>query len=225
MKKTLIKSSIFVSALIAIALIPSNSQLSFGYGGDNSAGTAPTCGSEKPDQVVLYEPNHSLLPKATKPGDVRLNWLKANKADKYTVAFGTASGKYIYGLPDVGNTTNFTVSHLTRGKKYYFVVRGVNGCMPGPWSREWAVTVGGSAGGAVTALNTNTQRVVTPPNIPPTLPPAGTAPKDVQNNAPANNQPGTPAQQPQTYVPPAPAPQQTGFFGGLWKGFMGIFGR
>lgn len=222
MKKTLFKASLLGLAILAIVLIPGNSQLAFGYDTPTFAGSttnAPTCGNEKPDKVVLYQPNHSLLPKATDPNSVRLNWLKANRANKYTIAFGLASGNYIYGLPDVGDTNNFTVNHLTSGKTYYFVVRGANGCMPGPWSREWAVRIGGGGrGGSLTTLNTNSPRVVTPPNI---VPATGTPPQDLQ---------ATPTTQPAGGLPvynsptPTPAPQP-GFFQRFWRGFLGIFGR
>lgn len=210
MKKTLIKVSLVVVALVAIILIPGNSKFIFGYG------DTPMCVNEKPDRVVLYEPNHALLPKATGPNEVRLNWLKTNKATKYTIAFGFSSGNYIYGFPDTGDTDHFTVGNLTSGKKYYFVVRGVNGCMPGLWSMEWAVRVGGGTGGSFTSLNTNSRQIITPPNIP---------------------QPGTPRVTPlpstnptgglPTYNPPQPTPPQagSGFFQSLWHGFLGLFGR
>lgn len=221
MKKTLVKVSILGFALLAIALIPGNSKFVFGYGSPTFAGSStepPVCDKEKPAQVVLYEPNHPLLPKAVNAYDVRLNWLKADKANKYTLAFGLSSGNYIYGLPNVGNTDHFTVGSLTPGQKYYFVVRGVNECMPGLWSREWAVRIGGGTGGVFTNLNTNSPRVITPPNIPSTLPRAGTPPR----NLPVTSIPqagGIP------FTPPLPTPTpQQGFFQGVWHGFLGIFG-
>jgi len=220
MKKSLIKVSLLVAALSAIALIPSNTEMIFGYGNAptfaGSTTNSPSCNKTKPDRVVLYEPNHALLPKATDANAVRLNWLAANNSTKYTVAFGTAAGNYSYGLPDVGNTTNFTVNNLVSGTKYYFVVRGVNDCMPGAWSKEWAVQIGGGGGG-FTSTDTGSPTIVTPPNIPATLPPTGTSPDQMGN-------PGSTTTT--VFTPPAfPTPTpQPGFFGNLWKGFLGIFG-
>jgi len=242
MLKGLVKISLLGLALIAVVVIPGNAKLVFGYGSGNpnlnpgsgsssssnsssnsnsgSTGT-PTCNNQAPDKVVLYQPNHPLLPKATGPNQIRLNWLKANRATKYTVAFGLSSGKYIYGLPDVGDTNNFTVSYLTPGKTYYFVVRGVNDCMPGPWSMEWAARVGGGTG-TFTKLNTNSPTVVTPPNIPVTPPTTGVVnPPTTNAQPPAQTQPSV-----GTHTPPqsAPAPQP-GFFQNLWHGILGIFGK
>src|SRR3989338_5410413 len=170
MKKPILILSLIGIAFLAIAAIPGNSKFVFGYGSDatfaGSSTLPPVCNKEKPDQVILYEPNHPLLPKAASSKEVRLNWLKANRANKYTLAFGFSSGNYIYGFPDTGDTDHFTVGSLTSGKKYYFVVRGVNGCMPGLWSMEWAVRVGGGTGGSFTSLNTNSRQIITPPNIP-----------------------------------------------------------
>src|SRR4030067_2000371 len=174
MKKATIKCSLILTAIVVLALVPLNKQLIFGYDSPTFAGSStnpPVCSKEKPAAVLLYEPGHSLLPTATNPEDVRLNWLKVDKASKYTIAFGLASGNYIYGLPDVGNTDHFTVDDLTPGTTYYFVVRGVNDCMPGPWSQEWAATAGGGTG-TFTPLDTNSGDIITPPNIPVT-PPSG----------------------------------------------------
>src|SRR3990167_8600544 len=142
MRKNSVKIVLSVFVLGLLALVPLNSNLAFGY---NNTTDTPVCSKQAPSQVVLYEPNHRLLPKATKSGEVRLNWLKTRNANKYTVAFGVKPGNYIYGAADVGDTNNFTVRFLTPGKKYYFVVRGVNDCMPGAWSREWAASTGRSA--------------------------------------------------------------------------------
>jgi len=206
----------FVALAFAVLLIvPKNSQLAFGYG---TTGT-PSCGKIAPDQVVLYEPNHPLLPRATIGGEVLLNWLKATRATKYTVAFGTSSGNYIYGQADVGDTDHFLVRFLTPGRRYYFAVRGVNDCMPGPWSMEWPVLVGGqrilvgqpSSGGYVT---------LTPP-APTTFVPTQGAPTQTPT-APGFEQPTT---QPTTVSPPPfppispPAPSLS-----LWQRILRFFG-
>lgn len=217
MKKSLVKICLLGFALLAIALIPGNAKFVFGYGDSptfaGSTTEAPVCNKEQSDKVVLYEPNHPLLPKATGPNEVRLNWLKVSNADKYTIAFGLSSGNYIYGFPDTGDTDHFTVGDLVPGNTYYFVVRGVNGCMPGPWSMEWGVKIGGGTGFSTT-LDTNSPLVTTPPNLF-RLPAAGTSPEDLQ-----------PTPTPPTYTPPPfPTPTPLGFFQGLWHNFLGIFGK
>lgn len=142
MKKTIFRIGLVIFAFTLLVLIPLNSNLTFGYGTTST----PSCDKEKPSQVVLYEPNHPLLPKATGAGEVRLNWLKAERANKYTVGFGLSAGNYIYGATNIADTNNYTVSHLNPGTRYYFAVKGVNDCMPGDWSREWSAAAGGRGG-------------------------------------------------------------------------------
>ena|SRR3989338_8126621 len=156
MKKTVLKVAVSIFVLALITLIPKNTDLTFGYN------EIQACNKEKPTQVVLYEPNHRLLPRATKSGEVRLNWLKAERADRYTVAFGVSSGNYIYGAANVGNTDHFDVRFLTPGKRYYFAVKGANDCMPGPWSREWSVLVGRNGTASVIKPRTTTYKYPTP---------------------------------------------------------------
>jgi hypothetical protein len=54
----------------------------------------------------------------------------------YLVSYGVSSGNYIYGNPNVGNVTSYTVGSLVTAKPYYFAVKAVNGCMPGAYSNE-----------------------------------------------------------------------------------------
>jgi len=77
---------------------------------------------------------------------VTLTWTPAgNPKTYYLVAYGTSSGNYIYGNPNVGgsNTTSYTVNNLSGGTTYYFVVRAGNGCMPGPFSNQLSATPNG----------------------------------------------------------------------------------
>lgn len=154
MPKSLIKAFLIFLVVVGVGLVPGNSKLLFGYGsGADTSGQfhQDVCENEAPLKVVLYEPNHPALPKTTAKGEVILNWLKLTaNADKYTIAYGVQPGNYIYGLPDVGNVSSFTVGYLNPGTRYYFVVRGVNGCMPGPWSKEWSAVAPGGGGGGLT---------------------------------------------------------------------------
>lgn len=77
---------------------------------------------------------------------ITLTWTKAaDPVNYYLIAYGTASGDYIYGNPNVGgnDTTSYSVGGLVTGTTYYFVVRAGNGCAPGSYSNELAATVGG----------------------------------------------------------------------------------
>lgn len=95
-------------------------------------GSAPSCNSSKPGTPTNLVINRQ--------GDKAvLTWSPADSATTYTIAYGTAPGNYIYGVPDTGNVTTFTVGSLDPNSQYYFVVRAVNNCMPG----DWNATTGG----------------------------------------------------------------------------------
>lgn len=65
----------------------------------------------------------------------------ANPVSNYLISYGIASGKYIYGDPNVGGqgTTSFTVGSLTGNKEYYFVVAATNNCGASAFSNEMSV--------------------------------------------------------------------------------------
>lgn len=74
-----------------------------------------------------------------------LTWVdSANPVKNYLISYGTFSGKYIYGNPNVGGqgTTSYTVGSLVSGKTYYFVVAASNVCGASGFSNEMSVTVG-----------------------------------------------------------------------------------
>ncbi|PIV08936.1 hypothetical protein COS52_00090 [Candidatus Roizmanbacteria bacterium CG03_land_8_20_14_0_80_39_12] len=76
-----------------------------------------------------------------------LTWTgAASPVSHYLLSYGFTSGQYIYGNPNVGGqgTTSYTVGSLSPGKKYYFVVKAVNGCTPGNFSNEVSTIAGGS---------------------------------------------------------------------------------
>jgi hypothetical protein len=76
---------------------------------------------------------------------ITLTWTDAaNPVTRYLISYGLASGKYIYGSPNVGGqgTTSYTVGSLSSGNKYYFVVQAINGCAPGNFSNELSATAG-----------------------------------------------------------------------------------
>lgn len=115
-----------------------------GSGGSGGGGPAnpPVCSDATPGSAPRLI---SAVPGAN---SVTLTWEKAQPpVSYYLVAYGTESGDYIYGNPDVGgpDTTGYTVTNLSGGKNYYFVVRAGNGCTPGPFSNEIGAVPYGSA--------------------------------------------------------------------------------
>lgn len=66
--------------------------------------------------------------------------------DKYVLEYGLESGKYIYGADNIGEagTRTYRVGFLNKNTNYWFRVRAMNGCMPGPWSNEF---LGNTKGG------------------------------------------------------------------------------
>ena len=130
-----------------------------------SSTSPPTCSNTAPKMVWPF------WAKAAGSGKVDLTWGKIEDVTSWTVAYGIAPGTYIYGMSNFGNDTwrSLTVNELPRGT-YYFVIRGNNGCKPGPFSNEWKVVVGGGmqtfTGGQQLGVTTEE---VAPPEV--TVPP------------------------------------------------------
>lgn len=59
-------------------------------------------------------------------GQAALRWTAATTATSYTVKYGTAPGTYTTTLP-LGNVTTHTITGLTNGTAYYFIVTASNG--------------------------------------------------------------------------------------------------
>jgi len=90
-------------------------------------------------QLVSAAPNGS--------DQITLTWTDAtDPVNHYLLAYGTASGQYIYGNPNIGGqgTTSYDVGSLAKGTTYYFVVRAINGCNPGSYSNEIFAVAGES---------------------------------------------------------------------------------
>ena len=112
-----------------------------GSGGGNPS--APTCNDAAPSSApYLYKIDRG-------ENTATLYWTKAqDPVSYYLVAYGTTPGNYIYGNPNVGGkeTTSYTVTGLSGGVTYYFVVRAGNGCKPGPFSSEISTNPTGGVG-------------------------------------------------------------------------------
>jgi hypothetical protein len=192
---------------------------------DNSWGGPPKCTDAKPDKApILLQPNHPVLPKKAKAGEVVLYWHKVPGATSYNVYYGLSPKNYIFSAPDIGDTNNLVVRFLPN-KKFYFAVQARKGCAASNMSNEWAVRPGaggyivlGAATGKtvkkVTTSQPSSNRTVTtilPTSVPPTSAPAV---KGVETGPQQQE-----VVQPQQYTPPVapkaaqPAkPKPKGFF-------------
>lgn len=78
-------------------------------------------------------------PTTTVSQSVALSWNSLSTADGYKVRYGTSSGNYTNTI-DVGNVTQYSVTGLTNGTTYYFVVAAYNYAGDGSNSSEQSAT-------------------------------------------------------------------------------------
>ncbi len=115
---------------------------SFSGDGGQIAGVSTSSDTPKCTNSYPLSPTN-LIANANADGSVTLNWSNTlSDHTGYLIAFGTSSGDYQYGAPDVGNVTNYTVKSLTPGAQYCFYVRSLNGCMPGERTPEYCINPG-----------------------------------------------------------------------------------
>src|SRR3989338_311156 len=118
----------------------------------------PKCTDSQPDKAPsLLQPNHPVLPKKAKNGEVVLYWHKVPGATGYNIYYGLTPKNYIYSAVNIGDTGNFTVGYLPN-KTFYFAVQALKGCAAGALSQEWSGRPGGvgySANNSVLGLSYN----------------------------------------------------------------------
>lgn len=102
-------------------------------------GYAISCKNERPQTAPI------LLSAQAKDRSVVLTWQEAaDPLTHYLVAYSRNKIDLEFGNPNVGpkGTTTYTVNQLTNGVKYYFKVRGENGCKPGKFSNKLSAIAG-----------------------------------------------------------------------------------
>lgn len=102
----------------------------------------PVCGDTVPHKAPdLFQINVG-------KNSATLYFVPTKIASYYYIAYGTAKNKQQYGvqfnLSDPNGVKNFKVNALKSGTRYYFEIRGGNGCMPGDWSRQMSIVTTGS---------------------------------------------------------------------------------
>ncbi len=99
--------------------------LSGGSGGfsGSTPGGAPVCDSLKPQNPALISVTRS-------GSNATLAWTKVANSTHYTISYGTSPGVYLYGVPNTGDVSSYTIGHLDPSANYFFEVRAVNNCMP-----------------------------------------------------------------------------------------------
>lgn len=102
-------------------------------------GYAISCKNERPQTAPV------LLSAQARDKSVVLTWQEAtDPVTHYLVAYSRNETDIEFGNPNVGpkGTTTYTVNELTNGVKYYFKVRGENGCKPGKFSNKLSAIAG-----------------------------------------------------------------------------------
>ena len=199
---------VIASTMLVMAVFMAFTKAVLAYN-EPSGWAAPLCTAEKPAKAWLYRV------KSLGKGQYQLFWDKADRATSWTIGFGTQPGKYIYGMNSFGNdqSRNLIVNTYSN-KKFYFVVKANNGCMPGEWSNEWGAgtVVGGTYVPKTTIATTTTTTTTTTTPAVTTIAPKRTttaAPTQITTRGTA---PITPV------VTPAPVVKK-----GFWEWLTGLF--
>jgi len=112
--------------------------------------SAPVCEDKLPEAPTLLSVNQS-----GKDG-VELIWSQPDaNVEYYMISYGLESGKYIFGVPNVGKVTSFRVGSLDLSKKYYFVVRSQKGCVSSNVSNELSFPKGKVKAAALADTSSN----------------------------------------------------------------------
>lgn len=118
----------------------------------------PVCGNTVPGTPQIKTLTY------VSSGTVEVTWDDVDLASSWTVAYGVKSGTYIYGVHNFGDDQSraIRISQLPGGT-YYFALRANNGCMPGQFSAEKTISLGG---GTTTTTSTTPVTYDTTPATP-----------------------------------------------------------
>jgi hypothetical protein len=132
----------------AYEFVPSESGgSSSGSGSSGTIPTAPNCGNMKPDTTPR------LFQIETKSNEATLYFTPAgSNTGSYFIAYGHDVNDERYGVEfnyePANSVITYKINALKPNTKYYFKVRGGNGCMPGDWSNSlYATTLGSTSTG------------------------------------------------------------------------------
>lgn len=109
---------------------------------------AQDCGGPTPNI-----PSNVRAVSGPKAGQITLFWNASDHANRYAIAYGTASNNYIYGSTNIGNenSRSYTVTHLVAGTKYYFRVAAARDCNSSGFTSEVSATAKGAVSTATLA--------------------------------------------------------------------------
>jgi len=89
----------------------------------------------------------NLIATAISASVINLSWTAPSETiTHYSISYGLNPGAYIYGNSNVGNVNTYTVSELSSGTTYYFIVYSVNDCAVSGASNEANATTTGVLG-------------------------------------------------------------------------------
>lgn len=112
-------------------------EITFSANGPTATPT-PTCGPAATPQITNAVSNGD--------NEITLTWTDSDSSsvEYYILSYGTASGKYVYGNPNIGGpgTTSYTVSALNDGTTYYFAIEATNSCSTSSFSNEISAVAG-----------------------------------------------------------------------------------
>lgn len=84
---------------------------------------------------------------ATATNKIELRWTPKPNVTHYGIVYGVSASQYLYGAPNVGNVSVFTVQGLSPNSTYYFAVYSGNDCGSSGYSSQVSAKTFASSGG------------------------------------------------------------------------------